>query len=58
MKSSLDKIFYKVVYHHIAYECDFFVEFRPRRDWFPPDVFPYKIEPITKDLHYMKEQYY
>jgi hypothetical protein len=23
MKSSLDKIFYKVVYHHIIYMCDF-----------------------------------
>ena len=27
-KSSLDKIFYKVVYHHIIYMCDFFDEFR------------------------------
>ena len=27
-KSSLDKIFYKVVYHHIIYMCDFFGEFR------------------------------
>ena len=25
MNSSLDKIFYKVVYHHIIYICDFFV---------------------------------
>ena len=25
MKSSLDKIFYKVVYHHIIYMCDFFL---------------------------------
>ena len=25
MKSSLDKIFYKIVYHHIIYMCDFFV---------------------------------
>ena len=25
MKSSLNKIFYKVVYHHIIYMCDFFV---------------------------------
>ena len=25
MKSSLDMIFYKVVYHHIIYMCDFFV---------------------------------
>ena len=24
-KSSLDKIFYKVVYHHIIYMCDFLV---------------------------------
>ena len=27
-KSSLDKIFYKGVYHHIIYMCDFFSEFR------------------------------
>jgi len=27
-KSSLDKIFYKGVYHHIIYMCDFFGEFR------------------------------
>ena len=27
-KSSLDKIFYKVVYHHIIYMCDFCVKFR------------------------------
>ena len=25
MKSSLDKIFYKIVYHHIIYMCDFLV---------------------------------
>ena len=25
MKSILDKIFYKVVYHHIIYICDFLV---------------------------------
>ena len=25
MKLSLDKIFYKIVYHHIIYMCDFFV---------------------------------
>ena len=24
-KSSLDKIFYKIVYHHIIYMCDFLV---------------------------------
>ena len=24
-KSSLDKIFFKIVYHHIIYMCDFFV---------------------------------
>jgi hypothetical protein len=24
-KSSLDKIFYKIVYHHIIYLCDFLV---------------------------------
>jgi hypothetical protein len=28
MKSNLKKIFYKVVYHHIIYMCDFFGEFR------------------------------
>ena len=27
-KSSLDKIFYKIVYHHTIYMCDFFGEFR------------------------------
>ena len=27
-KSSLDKIFYKIVYHHIIYMCDFLCEFR------------------------------
>jgi len=27
-KLSLDKIFYKVVYHHIICMCDFFDEFR------------------------------
>ena len=25
MKSSLDRIFYKIVYHRIIYICDFFV---------------------------------
>ena len=30
MKSSLDKIFCKVVHHHIIYTCDFFGEFRRR----------------------------
>ena len=46
MKSSLNKIFYKVVYHHIIYMCGFFGEFRrpfddfSRRLWFPPDMFP------------------
>jgi len=41
---NLDKIFYKIVYHHIIYMCDFFCEFR----WlfyrglhgFSPDMFP------------------
>ena len=27
-KSSLDKIFYKIVCHHIIYMCDFLGEFR------------------------------
>ena len=50
--SSLDVIFYKVMYHHIIYMCDFFCEFRwlfycglhefSRRLWFPPDMFPRK----------------
>ena len=50
--SSLDKIFYKIVYHHIIYMCDFFYEFRwyfcrglhefSRRLWFLLDMFPYK----------------
>ena len=49
-KSSLDGIFYKLVYHHINYMCDFFHEFRwifcrglhgfSRRLWFSPDMFP------------------
>ena len=49
-KSSLDKTFYKIVYHHIIYMCDFFGEFRrlfcrglhefSRNLWFPPDMFP------------------
>jgi len=50
---SLDKILYKVVYHHIIYMCDFFGEFRwlfchglhrfSRRLWFALDIFPKKI---------------
>ena len=53
MKSSLVRIFYKVVYHHIIYMCDFFCEFRwffccglygfSRRLWFPLDTFSYMI---------------
>ena len=49
-KSSLDMIFYKVVYYHILYMCDFFSEFRQlfchslhgflRRLWFPLDTLP------------------
>ena len=49
-KSSLNKIFYKVVYHHIIYMCDFFGEFRRfflswfarvfTKLWFSPDTFP------------------
>ena len=48
-KSSLDKIFYKIVYHHIIYMCDFFGEFRRfflpwfarvfMKLWFAPDMF-------------------
>ena len=47
--SSLDKIFYKVMYHHVIYMCDFFYKFRQLssyglhefswRLWFPPDMF-------------------
>ena len=50
IKSSLDKIFYMVVYHHIIYMCDFFGEFRrlfcrglygfSRGLWFALDTFP------------------
>ena len=49
-KSSLDMIFYKVVYHHIIYMCDFFCKFRwlfcrglhrfSRKLWFSLDMFP------------------
>jgi len=52
-KSSLNKIFYKVVYHHIIYMCDFFSKFRWLfyyglhgflwKLWFPPDIFHNKI---------------
>jgi len=45
----LDKIFYKVVYHHIIYMCDFFDEFRRlfyrslhgflQKLWFALDIF-------------------
>ena len=48
-KSSLDKIFYKIVYYYITYMCDFFGEFRrlfcrglhgfSRRLWFSLDTF-------------------
>jgi hypothetical protein len=48
-KSSLDKIFYNIVYHHIIYMCDFFGKFRRLfchgfhgfswRMWFRPDMF-------------------
>ena len=51
--SSLDKIFYKVVYHHIIYMCDFFDKFRrlfchglhefSRRLWFALYTFPYHL---------------
>ena len=50
-KSSLDKIFYKIVYHHIIYMCDFFGKFRrffcrglhefSRRLWFALSTFPW-----------------
>ena len=49
-KSSLDRIFYKIVYNHIIYMCNFSCEFRwlfchglhgfSRRLWFPLDTFP------------------
>jgi hypothetical protein len=52
-KSSWNKIFYKVMYHHIIYICDFFVEFRwllccglhmfSRRLWFLLDMFSFSI---------------
>ena len=50
-KLSLDKIFYKVVYHHIIYMCDFLVnlddffavicKFFFTKLWFALDMFPY-----------------
>ena len=56
-KSSLYKIFYKVVYHHIINMCDFFGEFRrffchdlhefSRRLWFALDTFPLLKGPIA-----------
>ena len=55
MKSSLDRIFYKVVYHNIIYMVYFLCEFRwlfcrglhrfSWRPWFPPDTFPFYILP-------------
>ena len=52
MKSSFDKIFYKIVYHHNIYMCDFFGEFRrffcsglhgfSQKLWFVLDTFPRK----------------
>ena len=55
-KSSLDKIFYKIVYHHIIYMCNFFGEFRwffchglhrfSRKMWFALDTFPWNIGPV------------
>jgi len=52
----LDKIFYKVVYHHIIYMCDFFDKFRrlfchglhefSRRLWFALDTFPYHLHGV------------
>ena len=63
MKSSLDKIFYKVVYHHIIYMCDFFGEFRrlfcrglhgfSRRLWFALDMFLFKTEGVPHDRKYV-----
>jgi len=54
MKSSLGRIFYKIVFHHIIYMCDFFCEFKwlfchglhgfSRKLWFASDMFP-KIYP-------------
>ena len=66
-KSNLDKIFYKVVYHHIIYMCDFFSEFRwlfcrglygfSRRLWFPPDTFPLRFIALwlTMSVRWMKK---
>ena len=49
MNSNLNKIFYKIVYNHIIYPCDFFAEFRQpfcyglyefsQSLWFPLDTF-------------------
>ena len=54
IKSSLYEIFYKVVYHHVIYMCDFFGEFIrlffivfhglhrfSRRLWFALDTLPF-----------------
>ena len=63
MKSSLDKIFYKIVYHYIIYMCDFFDKFRrffscdlhefSQRLWFAPDTFPCSSASFSYVLSYM-----
>jgi hypothetical protein len=50
MKSGLEKIFYKIVCHHILYMCDFFINLDEffviictgflRRGWFTHDTLP------------------
>jgi len=55
--SSLDKIFYKIVYHYIIYMCDFFINLDDffyhdlhgfsRRLWFTPDTFPTSVARCT-----------
>ena len=47
-KSSLDKIFYKVVYHHIIYMCDFFGEFRR--------LFCYDLHEFSRSLWFALEK--
>ena len=61
-KSSFDKIFYKVVYHHIIYMYDFFGEFRwffchglhrfSRKMWFALDTFPWNIGPVWGNFYF------
>jgi hypothetical protein len=48
-KSSLDKIFYKVVYHHIIYMCDLFGKFR----WLFLPWFPWVFTKVVDSTRYV-----